>query len=366
LKILYVTAKGGIHDYRFLEKLVKDYDVLLLHYESDGLIPEIRSLPGLKIISKKPLYKALPLISELFHFKKVLKEFSPDILHTGYVWQVGILAAYSKFHPHLSMPWGSDVLTEPDKKFWIKKLVRKVFQTCDHIQCDAEFVREKIVNDYAVSPGKITVFPWGIDLSLFKPAGKQLCRKNLGIPGGKFVVLFTRALEEVYGINYLLEGFKDFAAGKDDVLLLMATDGSMKNYVLDYISSAGLESKFLYSGWVKNTDLPRYFGSADVYISTSLSDGTSLSLLEAMACGLGVIVTDVPAIKEWISDKNGIVAERKNTAGITAALEKYYKNRKLITEHGKKNVQIAAERADWDKNYNELKEIYAKLTPGKV
>jgi glycosyltransferase involved in cell wall biosynthesis len=361
LKILYVTSKGGIHDYRFLNKLAEEHNVLLLHYSADDLIPEIKNIKNIKIISKKAVFRSFPILSELFHFKKIVKEFQPDIIHTGYAWQVGALAAYSGVHPHLSMPWGSDILTEPDSKLILKKIVKKVIRSCDHVQCDADYVKEKIIKDYGIAPDKITVFPWGIDLGLFKKEKTPGCRNKLSISSDKFVMIFNRYLEEVYGVEFMLEAFNAFAKDKKDVVLLMVSDGSLKETVQDYIKKHGLEKKVRMIGKVPNTQLPAILNCADVYISTSLSDGTSLSLLEALACGLGVIVTDVPAIKEWVNDENGILVKIKDTAQIAEAMEKYYINRQLITQHGDKNIQIAKERADWDKNYGKLNLIYQKI-----
>jgi L-malate glycosyltransferase len=365
LKILYVTSKGGIHDYRFLKKLTQDHEVLLLHYRADELIPEISGMENLKIISKKTLFSSFPLITCLGHFKKIVKDFKPDIIHTGYIWQVGALAAYAGVHPHLSMAWGSDILIEPDKKFIVKKLVSKVMKTADHIQCDADYVKTKIIIDYKVPESKITVFPWGIDLSLFKQEKTTGCRNKLGISEGTFVLIFNRYLEEVYGIKCLLEAFKEFSKNRNDVLLFMVSEGSLKTETIKFIEDNNLTGKVRIAGKVPNTQLPAILNCADVYISTSLSDGTSLSLLEAMACGLGVIVTDVPAIKEWISSENGFLVGINKIAEISEAMEKYYSNRSLIKLHGDKNMQIAKDRADWDKNYDKLKEIYEKIShPG--
>jgi L-malate glycosyltransferase len=365
LKILYVTSKGGIHDYRFLNKLTLDHEVLLLHYTADELIPEILGLEKLKIISKKTMFRSFPLITGLGHFKKVVREFKPDIIHTGYVWQVGALAAYAGAHPHLAMPWGSDILIEPAENFYVKRIVRKVMSTADHVQCDAYYVKAKIISDYKVPESKITVFPWGIDLSLFKQEKTPGCRNKLGIQPGTFVLIFNRYLEEVYGIKYLLEAFKKFSKNKNDVILLMVSDGSLKTETVKYIEDNKLAGKVRMVGKVPNTQLPAILNCADVYISTSLSDGTSLSLLEAMACGLGVIVTGVPAIKEWISGENGILVGINNTAEITEAMEKYYSNQSLIKLHGDKNMQIAKDRADWDKNYEKLNRIYEKISTSK-
>lgn len=363
MKILYISSNGGIHDYRFLAKLVEDFEVLFLHYSSVNLIDEIRNLKKLKIVSKIPFVRSFPLISELFHFKKIYKDFKPDIIHSGYVWQVGILPSILKLHPHLSMVWGSDVLIEPDKNILIKKIVKRVLTQCDHIQCDALFVKDKIVKNYNVDNGKITVFPWGIDLRLFDPLDKNECRNITGLERDLFVIHFTRALEKIYGIGNMLDGFKRFAGNKSDVKLLITSDGSMKNYVKDFIGSNKLNDKVDFRGWIKNSDLTFYYNSADVYLSTSLSDGTSLSLLEAMACNPGIVVTDLPANREWIADGiNGYLTKKGDVQSLCSALENYYNDRTLIKKHGEINYDIIHEKADWDKNYMKLKDIYKRIT----
>lgn len=361
MKVLYVSSNGGIHDYRFLKKLVNDYEVLFLHYAAGEIIEEIDKLDNLEIISKRPAFRSMPYISERGHFKKIVNEFKPDIIHSGYVWQVGILAENSGFHPHLSMPWGSDILTEPDNSFIKKMFVKRVMNTCDHVQCDAEFVKKKIMDDYGIKEDKITVFPWGIDLGLFSKSDKESARQKLKLDSGKFLMMFNRYLEPVYGVKYLLEAFRKFSENKNDVQLLMISDGSGKNDVVKFIAENGLDDKINLIGRVPNSELPCFLNAADVYVSTSLSDGTSLSLLEAMACGTGLIVTDVPAIKEWVNQSNGIVVPRANTEELARAMESYYLNRTLAMEHAAVNVKSAKERADWDKNYEKLKEIYNQL-----
>jgi len=259
------------------------------------------------------------------------------------------------------MPWGSDILTEPDKSFFRRRLVSKVIETCDHVQCDAEFVKKKIIKDYNKAAEKITVFPWGIDLGQFNKTNKTDARKALKLDNEKFIILYNRYFEPVYGVNYLLDAYREFSAGKDDVMMLMLSDGSGKNDVLRYITEKGLDDKIQLIGRVPNHELPLFLNAADVYVSPSLSDGTSLSLLEAMACGTGLIVTDVPAIMEWVNADNGLIVKKGSTPEIKKALEEYYINRELASTHGARNIEIAKERADWDKNYLKLKEIYTKL-----
>ncbi|MGA2669331.1 MAG: glycosyltransferase family 4 protein [Ignavibacteria bacterium] len=361
MKVLYVTSNGGIHDYRFLEKLTDDYEVLLLHYSAREIINEIRSLKELKIVTKRPLIHSFPYLSERRHFKQIYKDFKPDITHTGYVWQVGILASNANVHPHLSMVWGSDVLTEPDKNWYFKRLVRKVMLQADHIQCDAEFVKKKIISDYSVLDKKITVFPWGINLNKFRLMDKNSCRSNLKLNPDKFIIIYDRFLEPVYGVKDLLEGFKLFCENKNDIQLIMVSVGSLKKYVKRFITENNLESKIRLMERVANAELPVLLNASDVYISTALSDGTSLSLLEAMACGKPVIVTDIPSIREWVHEENGIVVPIKDHIKLRSALETYYNNRELIVEHGKNNIKVASNYFNWDLNYIRLKELYLKI-----
>jgi glycosyltransferase involved in cell wall biosynthesis len=80
-----------------------------------------------------------------------------------------------------------------------------------------------------------------------------------------------------------------------------------------------------------------------------------------MACGTGLVVTDVPAIKEWVNGQNGLMVKKECPGEITEAMEKYYNDRALVAGHGAVNTEIASKRANWDLNYLKLREIYNKL-----
>ena len=66
-------------------------------------------------------------------------------------------------------------------------------------------------------------------------------------------------------------------------------------------SEGGVEERVHFPGQVSQTDLPRYYRSADLYLSASHCDGTSISLLEALACGRPALVSDIPGNREWIT-----------------------------------------------------------------
>ena len=100
----------------------------------------------------------------------------------------------------------------------------------------------------------------------------------------------------------------------------------------------------------------------DIYISTSISDGTSVSLLEALACKKPVIVSDIPCNREWVTNGvNGFMANVGDYKMFSNYIVKLSKDIALQNSMGEKNYSIALDRADWNKNFNKLEQIYSNL-----
>src|SRR5205807_2449641 len=147
-------------------------------------------------------------------------------------------------------------------------------------------------------------------------------------------ILFSRPLESVYDIPTLMHGLKTFCEDKGDVQIIVAHDGPQKAFVLDFIKANRLDDKIKITGWINYEDIPLLYSASDVFVSTALSDGTPLSLLEAMACGTGLVVTGIPSVEEWVTPDNGFIIPTRNPGELSAALNKYYSNRTLIKTHG--------------------------------
>jgi glycosyltransferase involved in cell wall biosynthesis len=128
-----------------------------------------------------------------------------------------------------------------------------------------------------------------------------------------------------------------------------------------------LADRIRFLGEIPNHELPKYLNASDLYVSSSLSDGTSLSLLEALACGLPVVVTDVPANLEWVEDGiNGLVVPRQSSEELAKAVITLLKDEQYAQEMGKKNLALARKRADWDRNFAKLEELYQRMVTLKV
>ena len=372
MRILYVGDSTHIHDFRFIEKLVeRGYDTHVLTIDKNPI----------KIRGAK--YYAFPLrfneygnrflddlrfiyyiYQQRKFIRRLIRMIKPDILHGGWIPKHGLLSALSGFHPFLLMPWGSDVLLLPENSsFLTRKQIIWTMKRADMITCDAQYVKEKIIELSGYPAEKIIVFPWGIDLSKFNnDIDKKKIRRELGWED-KQIIIMTRSFKAVYGIEYLLESLPELIGRNINVRVLLCGDGPLRGGFQDFIIEKGLDEYVHLAGFVKNDELPVYLSSANVYVSTSLSDGTSLSLLEAMAIGLPCIVTDLPSNKEWITDGyNGFIVPKKDSLALHNRIEYLFNNTRMGEKFGRRNSAIARDRVDWNINFGKLEDIYRELS----
>lgn len=408
MKILYMSHILSIHDFRFLEKLLtSNHDVLLVAVDNSDIPESISSIDGLKSVAiPRPLpthgYKNyfslrfimlalrhklfrfienLGLVEKLFNKKtilahesfhliyykeqlsRIIKIFTPDILHAGWVQLDGLVAELTGFKPVLQMPWGSDILVFPFESEQYLKQTKFALSRATHITCDCEEVKRTIIDLVNYDKDKITVMPWGIDLKLFNPE-----RKNPDIIKkldwqDKRIIIMTRSFNTIYGIHFFLMALPQIIKSEGRARVLLVGTGPLEEDLKEIVNSLDLDQYVHFVGSVPNDHLACYLNSAEVYVSTSKSDGSSLSLLEAMACGLPLVVSDVPAICEWVTDgENGYVVPRKKVKPISDKVLLLLNDQDSAKKMGKLNLEIAQEKADWDKNYLVLENIYREIT----
>jgi len=371
MKICYVSNNFEIHDKRFLVKFVENnYDVHAVSFRKNGIDDNFK-VNGVKYYEfckvrksyQKRFHGLNPFwyIATVKYLKKIVKEINPDILHGGYASISGFICALSGFHPFLLMPWGSDILFDPKRNPVINKMVSFSIKHSDMITCDAETVKKRIVENYGHNSNKIIVFPWGIDLNVFNPDNNNI-PENLLEWRENFIVICTRQHKEVYGIDYLIESIPFVVKENRNVRFLFIGDGPLTNTYINQVKRLNVENYTKFIGRVKNENLPLYLNNSHIYVSPSLSDGSSLCLMEALACGLPVVVTNIEANHEWVKENiNGILVAPKNTEDLVNAIVKLSKDKGLCSSIIKRNLQIAKDRANWNINFSKLEKIYQQL-----
>lgn len=172
----------------------------------------------------------------------------------------------------------------------------------------------------------------------------------------------NRAFEPVYGTQYFIEALPQIVSQEPTTRVILIGSGSLEHRLRSLVADKCLDSYVTFVGSVPNEEMPAYLNAADVYVSTSLSDGTSSSLLEAMACSLPVVVTEIAANKEWVIDgHNGLFVHLRNSNEIATKVMTLLKDSNLRNLMGSNNLAIARDKADWEKNVDKLEAIYKLL-----
>ncbi len=210
------------------------------------------------------------------------------------------LAALSGFQPLVAMSWGFDLMQDVDQSVDIWNKVQLALNSSGSLLVDCQASAKKAIG-MGFSEERIVSFPWGVDLDYFSPGDEYGLRRKLGWEKD-FILLCNRSWEPRYGVNVVLKAFFQAQSEKSNLRLMLLGDGSLAGEFDAMIARSG-SGKWIHTpGRISLQALPDYYRAADIFVSASHVDGSSVSLLEAMACGKAVAVSDIPANLEWVKD----------------------------------------------------------------
>ena len=298
----------------------------------------------------------------LFQVRGLLNRLKPDVLDTHYITVHGYLGTFAGFHPIILTAWGSDVLITPQKSFFHRLVTRYCLKRADTVVCDSETVQQAL-RKLGTEPDKIRIIYNGIDTEQFNPARRsETLRSGLGTGDGP-IVICIRHLSPAYNVEMLVRAMPLVLKEVPEARFVIGGDGVQRGYLEDLASSLGAAGSVRFIGSIPHDEMPDYLASADLYVSTSLSDSTSLSLQEGMASGLAPVVTDLPANREWIEDgKNGFIVDPGDISALADRIVYLLKNDELRAAFGKTARENVRERAEYRKEMERVEKIYQELS----
>jgi len=358
LKVIYCSLDYTPHDHRFLSALAEtEHEVFYVRLQRGPRQTEDRPVPA---NIEQVLWKGgqavfhwrnLPRLT--FDFRRVTREIKPDLIHAGPIQTCGLLAALTGFHPLLTMSWGYDLMQDAERNWLMRKITFYVLRFTDFFTSDCETTRQKAIA-FGMNPDHTIVFPWGVDLERFAPD-----TDHWSLNTDNFTLFSNRSWEPLYGMDVLARAFVEAARQRPELRLMLLGGGSQGNLLRQILTDGGVLERVHFGGQVSQSELPRYYQMADLYISASHVDGSSVSLMEALACGLPALVSDIPANQEWVAEGvNGWLFPDGNVDALSAAILRAYDERMNLAEIGRAARATAEEKADWKKNFQKLLEAY--------
>jgi len=215
-----------------------------------------------------------------------------------------------------------------------------------------------------IPESKIKVFPFGVDLSIFNPNVKgSSIRRNLGIEKDDIVTISTRALDNNhYNIECLVRAIPLVLKRCQNAKFILKGTGPLKAYLQSLAKQLNVSDHVRFVGLTPYNEMAQYLAAADIYVSTPFIDTTSVSLLEAMACKLPPITTNIEGNREWIKDgENGLLYPPKNSTALAEKIIQLINNETTRRRFGERCFQIVKQRASWEECVNKMEAVYQSM-----
>jgi len=349
MKICLLAPANNIHTQKIAYSLLHDgYEVTICTFHN-------AKISGVKVIYLPPIisiFKKLNYIFNIPRLKKIINDINPDILHAHYVSSYGVVGYLTNFHPLIISVWGSDIYDTP------KNPILKFFIKLALVKAEAILSTSKTMarqTQRFVSGKEIVVTPFGVDLSKFYPTKRQ--------DNSKFTIGTARKLARKYGIEYLIRALSIFLKEVDNSQLIIAGNGPQKNELMNIAKKLGIEKSVKFLGFIHHDRLPKIIANMDIFCMPSIlkSESFGVAALEAQACGVPVISSNIGGLSETIIDgKTGFLVKPKDPHAIVDKCLFLYKNPVIRKNMGEEGRKFVTKYYNWSENIKIIKRMYRK------
>jgi len=223
----------------------------------------------------------------------------------------------------LSYPFGNIYMKLTKPNYWV---------------APSKFSAEQFIKLLKIPKEKLKVIPEGVDLEKFNiNVNASDINEKLG---NERKILFVGNLHPSKGVHFLIKSFALVKSRINDVKLVIVGDGTLKYYLINLTKRLNLEKDVIFTGFVSDEELPKYYASCDIFASASVLEGFGLIFLEAMALGKPIVAFNLASIPEVVGNA-GILIDQINHEKFANALIELLSNEGLYREKS----EIAFNRA---------------------
>lgn len=362
-KVLFLAAANSVHTIKWVNALSNEYEIHLIYCNNHK--PKLDKIDNRVIQHKLAFNAPLGYYINVLQLKKIYKKIKPDIINVHYASGYGTLARVSKLDNILLSIWGSDIYDFPNQSKIKKKILYKNIKNAKYIASTSNVMAEELKRQVKDLDKKIFITPFGVDTNKF-------CNFNLKRKDDNINIGTVKTLEEKYGIKYAILAVKKLKEDlikngnkqlADKIKYYIYGNGSQKEVLLKQIEDEKLENDVFLMGKIPNNRVPEVLNNMDIFIAPSVvNESFGVAVVEAMACELPVVATNVDGFCEVVDDNvTGYIVKRKDINSIADALEKLMSSsetRKIMGKNGRKRV---IENYDWNKNVGIMEKIYEMI-----
>lgn len=357
MKVLLVGPASSIHLARWANSLAETHEIHIatLHpageqrYE-DGVRIHLLGSPGLP-----NYFRCAPRLARL------ATRLDPDLVHAHYATGYGTLARLGCRRlrvPKILSVWGSDVYTAPNSRF-MRHLVIKNLRAADVVTSSSRAMARQAATLSALK--KVAITPFGVDTDFFVPGVPK--------PDAKELVIGTvRSLDWSYGIDTLLSSYA-LLLGRisRDTRLVIHGGGPDRAALERQASDLGIAARVSFTGAIPHHEVPGALHNLDIYVALSRSESFGVSILEAGAAGLPVVVSNADGPAEvTVAGETGLVVGIDQPEQAAAALKELVCDDERRTAMGRAGRAHVVAEYSWQRSVEIMNNLYSELVPGRV
>lgn len=298
---------------------------------------------------------------------KIIEDFDCDLVVThGSTdsWAAGIAARLARRRPklirvrHNMFPVGRGMLSSLLYRYLPNKIITLT-----------EPVRQTLIRDNGVNPGRIISIPTGVDLERFRPLDDEVrrkIRKEFGISEGSLLVGQISDVHWTKGYQYYLEAAAGLLRHLPDVyFLVVGRAGKRGRDILgEIVRDRGIEDKVIFTGF--RDDIPQILSALDLMVFASYSEGQGTVLVEAQACEKAVVSTNIEPIQEVVVDgATGYLVPIKDSRTLAEKMEYLLKNESERLRMGRAGRERVRERFSLEGMIESLEKLYYEVVSSK-
>lgn len=288
-------------------------------------------------------------IKAYIELKRILEENDFSLIHCntpmgGVVTRLAAIKARKKgtkviytahgFHFFSKAPFFNWILYYPIEK-WLSK-----YTDC-LITINEEDYKRCIHNNFKAKSINI-INGIGVDLNKFQPATpekKSQLRKEYGYSADDFILVYPAELNYNKHQDLLIDAVNILKDRVPNIKLLLAGVGELKTQYEDQVTTLGLEKNIKLLGY--RTDMANLLKISDLAVSASRREGLPVNVMEAMATGLPIVLTNCRGNRDLVSEgENGYIVELEDAKGLADKIQKLYKSETIRIEFGSRSLEL--------------------------
>lgn len=361
MKIIFLGEAGSIHTIRWVNSLSeKGIEVILVSLK--GNFDNVEKISKKVKIIYLPFGTKLGYYLNIFALKRIISKEKPDLINAHYASGYGTLGRLSGFNKKLLNVWGSDVYDFPNESKVKKRIIEKNLKNYTAIASTSYCMAEETKKYLENKSKEIFITPFGVDTEKFK-------NLNIEKKENEITIGIVKTLTEKYGIEYLIKAIKELENILDienykKIRLLIYGKGELKNKLEDLTKELQIEDKVIFKGYISNEDVPKALNEMDIFVVPSILNSESFGVVavEAMACEVPVIVSDVDGLKEVVvNNETGFVVPKRSSKEIANKIKILIENSDTVKKFKKNARERVLKLYDWNKNVDNMIKIYEEL-----